>query len=96
MTDPDRSDLSIEDLLADVAGEAADWDPNDLPESQQRLHDDLEAAGAPEWLLEKVRAGKYHDYASDVPMPKTFLVTECERVGLDEVAFRARRGDYDP
>ena len=91
---PDPDELF--ELIQEVEAEAADFDPDDLPPSQQLLVDDLEAAGAPDKMLERTRRGWYHDYASEHPFPKALLVNDANQVGLREIAERAKRGDYDP
>lgn len=86
----------IMEAITEVEQEAHDFDPNDLPESQQQLVDDLSSAGAPSWMIEKTREGWYHDYVSEHPMPKALLVHDAQETGLQEIADRAKRGDYDP
>ena len=92
--DPPDADELWEAIQA-VEAEAADFDPENLPESQQLLVDDLEASGAPEQMVERTRQGWYHDYASEHPFPKALLVNDANSVGLREIAQRAKRGDYD-
>lgn len=71
-------------------------DVDDLDESQRRLYEDLQDAGAPDAMLECVRLGVYHDYKSDLPMPKYRLVADCKTAGLDDIARRAmHEGRYD-
>lgn len=84
------------DAIMGAEREAQDFDPDDLPESQQQLMDDLDASGAPAWMVEKTRTGWYHDYVSEHPMPKALLVHDAQESGLQEIADRAKRGDYDP
>lgn len=73
-----------------------EWDPGDLPESQQRLVDDLKAAGGESELIRRTRAGVYHDTASALAAPKLSLVAELNERGLDDLAECAKRGRYDP
>lgn len=93
--DPPPSEM-IEELQADIEREQEEWDPLDLPESQEQLVRDIKAAGGPDEMINKVAAGIYHDYVSPHPMPKHQLVKDATENGLEEIAHRAKRGDYDP
>jgi len=86
----------LQEIREDVEREHEEWDPLDLPESQEQLARDLKSAGAPDELISRVGAGIYHDYVSPHPMPKHKLVADAEAHGLREIAQRAKRGDYDP
>lgn len=90
------TEQEVEEIQQEIAAEQEDWDPLDLPESQEQLVRDLRAAGAPDELISRTGAGIYHDYVSPHPMPKHKLVADCEAHDLHEVAERAKRGDYDP
>ena len=93
MSNIDPDDLF--DSIMDFEREAQDFDPDNLPESQQQLVNDLEASGAPARMIEKTRKGWYHDYVSEHPFPKALLVNDAQQNGLIEIARRARSGDYD-
>ena len=86
----------IEEIREQVEREQEDWDPLDLPESQEQLVKDLRDAGAPDDLISRVGAGLYHDYVSPHPMPKHLLVGDAKAAGLEEIAQRAQNGHYDP
>jgi len=98
MSDPydnPPTEAEIEETLTECERAAEAWDPLDLPESQAQLVRDLQAAGAPDQLISRTGAGVYHDYVSPLPMPKHQLVVDAEAHGLEEIAHRAKRGDYD-
>jgi len=80
----------------EIQEEQSEWDPLDLPESQEQLVKDLKAAGAPKDMISKTGAGLYHDYVSPHPMPKHLLVGDAKTNGLEEIAHRAKSGHYDP
>jgi len=67
-----------------------------LPDSQQSLVDDLEAADAPDWVVNKAESLHYHDYESPLPFPKVALVEDLKELGLHEIAKDAMHGRYDP
>lgn len=90
------SDEEIDEIQQDIADEQENWDPLDLPESQEQLVQDLKAAGAPDEMISKVGAGAYHDYVSPHPMPKHLLVMDAKANDLHEIAQRAKQGAYDP
>jgi len=85
----------IEQIHKDIEQAREGWDPLDLPESQAQLVKDLQAAGAPDDMISRVGAGVYHDYVSPMPMPKHQLIADAQAHGLEEIAHRAKRGDYD-
>lgn len=85
----------IEEIQREIETKQANWDPLNLPEGQEQLVKDLKAAAAPRELIAKVGAGAYDDYASPHPMPKHLLVMDAQTHGLQEIAERAKRGDYD-
>lgn len=93
--DPPSQD-EIEEIRAEIEAEQENWDPLDLPESQEQLVKDLKAAGGPDEMISKVAAGTYHDYVSPHPMPKHLLVMDAKAHDLHEIAQRAKQGVYDP
>jgi len=86
----------VEEIQREIAEEQDEWDPLDLPASQEQLVKDLKAAGAPDEMVSKVGAGAYHDYVSPHPMPKHLLVMDAKANDLHEIAKRAKDGHYDP
>lgn len=97
MSDIDMpTEEEIDEMLREIEAEKEQWDPLDLPESQERLALDLKSAGAPDVMIENVGMGVYHDYVSPHPLPKHILAAEAKSHGLEEIAFRAREGHYDP
>jgi hypothetical protein len=86
----------VEEIQQEVQEERENWNPTELPESQAQLVKDIKAAGGPDWMVEKVGKGIYHDYVSPSPMPKHVLVEDAENEGLYEIAKKARNGAYDP
>jgi hypothetical protein len=89
-------DEEIEQIRRDVEKKQEEWDPLDLPDSQEQLIKDIRAAGGPDEMVSKVGAGVYHDYVSPHPMPKHLLVAEAKANDLPEIAHRAKQGYYDP
>jgi len=90
------SEEEIERIREEVKQEQENWDPLDLPESQEQLVKDIKAAGGPDDMISRVGAGLYHDYVSPHPMPKHLLVSDAKANGLEEIAQRAQQGHYDP
>lgn len=90
------TDEEVAEIQAEIEQERQEWDPHDLPESQEQLAKDIRAAGGPDWMIEKVAAGIYHDYVSPSPAPKHVLVADAKQEGLTEIAKRTREGVYDP
>lgn len=48
-----------------------------------------------EELIGHALAGRYHDFKSSHATPKVLLVHDLKRVGFDDIARRAMRGEYD-
>lgn len=46
-------------------------------------------------ILERARRAYYHDFLTDLPLPKVQLVADLERYGFRDLARKARRGEYD-
>jgi len=90
------TDEEIKEIQEEIAQEKEDWNPLDLPESQEQLIRDIRAAGGPDEMVTRVGAGIYHDYVSPLPMPKHRLVADCQKWDLPEVAKKAKQGYYDP
>lgn len=96
MFDDEPTPEELHEAEMEVQREIEDWDPKDLPESQEQLLADLNASGAPEEMQKNVLRGLYHDYVSEHPMPKMLLVNHCRDADLPEVARRTKEGRYDP
>lgn len=86
----------VERIQDEIEDEQENWDPLDLPESQEQLVKDIKAAGGPDDMISRVGAGLYHDYVSPHPMPKHLLVGDAKANGLEEIAKKAQEGCYDP
>jgi len=86
----------LREIREDIEREQEEWDPLDLPASQEQLVKDIRAAGGPDEMVSKVGAGVYHDYVSPHPMPKHQLVADAKAHDLPEIAHRAKQGHYDP
>jgi len=91
---PDEDE--IEEIFEQISQEQEEWDPLDLPESQEQLVKDIRAAGGPDEMVSMVGAGVFHDYVSPHPMPKHFLVAQAKAHDLAEIAKKAKQGHYDP
>jgi len=83
-------------IREEIEQEQKEWNPLDLPESQEQLVKDIRAAGGPDDMVSRVGAGLYHDYVSPHPMPKHLLVADAKANNLEEIAQRAQQGHYDP
>ena len=46
-------------------------------------------------LLRWAREGRYHDFKSSIPFPKIELVQDLTQYGYDDLARKAKRGEYD-
>jgi len=90
------TEKEIAEIQAEVEKQQEEWDPLDLPESQEQLILDIRAAGGPDDMVSRTGAGLYHDYVSPHPMPKHLLVSDAKAAGLEEIAQRAMQGHYDP
>jgi len=96
MTQDKPTEDDFEEIRQEVEREQEEWDPLDLPESQERLVRDIRDAGGPDEMVSRVGAGVYHDYVSPHPMPKHLLVTDCQKWDLPVIAKKAKQGEYDP
>jgi hypothetical protein len=59
---------------------------------------DLESKPASEgrdYILKRARAGKYHDFGSDLPAPKVQLVQDLTDGEFPDLAQKVMDGDYD-
>lgn len=67
--------------------------------TQHNLITDLEKESAKHPLARviKIRAenGDYHDLKSELPCPKVLLHRDCEIAGLDSIAKKVFKGEYD-
>jgi hypothetical protein len=71
---------------------------SDTIPTKDRLAQDLEAAGAPAFMLRKAKAGEYDDYESASATPIVDLVRDCLGTGkaaLRAIAEAAKQGKYD-
>ncbi len=66
-----------------------------MERTKVRLTKDLKDQNAPEWMIKAAIDGHYDDYESDIATPILQLMVDCERVGLKDIANKARNGDYD-
>jgi hypothetical protein len=55
----------------------------------------LKEAGAPADLVIRATGDAFHDFKSESATPIVDLVRACERVGLSDIAARARQGEFD-
>lgn len=67
----------------------------EYPESTEKLLIDLAASEAPDWIIQKAKAGVYNDYDSPLATPIIELVKDAEKAHLPQIAKRARAGAYD-
>lgn len=55
----------------------------------------LEEVHAPAEMIEKAKAGFYHDFESPIATPIVRLVIDARVAGLENIAQRAREGEFD-
>ncbi len=46
-------------------------------------------------IMVKAKQGHYHDFKSNMMMPKVTLIRDLQQVGLVEIADRVRDGEFD-
>lgn len=63
--------------------------------TKDRLAKDLRMFGAPAKMVEYAKNGFYDDYESPMAAPIMRLIEDCLENGLNEVAERAKNGEYD-
>jgi hypothetical protein len=61
----------------------------------ERLARALEAAGAPQDMINMARAGYYDDFKSDHATPIVLLVQDAQAIGLKDIVDRAIDGEFD-
>jgi carbohydrate-selective porin OprB len=66
-----------------------------MERTKVRLAKDLKDHNAPEWMIKNAIDGYYDDYETDIATPILQLVIDCEKVGLKDIAGKARNGYYD-
>lgn len=67
---------------------------NTIP-TTEKLALALTQARAPQWMIDKSRAGYYDDFKSPIATPIVQLYHDCLAAGLGDLAMRARNGDFD-
>jgi hypothetical protein len=55
----------------------------------------LEAASAPQAMINQARKGYYDDFKSDLATPIVQLVQDARKAGLEGIAERAMNGEFD-
>jgi hypothetical protein len=63
--------------------------------TKEKLAQALKAANAPQWMVDNALAGQYDDFESDSAMPCVQLVIDCQAAGLEDMANRAKNGEFD-
>lgn len=63
--------------------------------AKERLTAALTEAGAPEYMVQDARHGRYADFESDRATPIMDLVRDARMLGLDDIAKRAMNGEFD-
>lgn len=96
MTGKMPTEEEIAKIQEEIKQEQEEWDPLDLPESQEHLIKDIRDAGGPDEMVTRVGAGIYHDYVSPHPMPKQLLVADCQKWDLPVIEKKTKEGRYDP
>jgi hypothetical protein len=61
----------------------------------ERLARALEAAGAPQVMINRARGSFYDDFKSDLATPIVQLVQDVRKAGLEGIAKRAIDGEFD-
>ena len=62
---------------------------------REKLAAALRAAHAPAEMIERAERGYYGDFTSPLTFPITQLVRDAQAAGLDDIANRAVRGEFD-
>jgi hypothetical protein len=62
---------------------------------RERLAAALRGAGAPAEMIERAERGYYGDFTSPLTFPITQLINDARAAGLDDIANRAMRGEFD-
>jgi hypothetical protein len=63
--------------------------------TKERLAAALREAGAPSGMVKRAEAGAYDDYESDSATPIADLIAHAREYGLEDIAQRAMRGEFD-
>lgn len=63
--------------------------------TKDRLARDLKLFSAPEQMIEYARNGFYDDFESPTATPILRLIQDCLENGINEIAERAKNGEYD-
>jgi hypothetical protein len=63
--------------------------------AKQRLATALTDAGAPDSMVQDALMGRYDDFESESATPIIDLVRACTRIGLVDIAERAKDGEFD-
>lgn len=46
-------------------------------------------------IIERAKNNDYHDFKSELPMPKMMLFRDLKLIGLDDLAAKVFEGEYD-
>lgn len=63
--------------------------------AKERLVTALTEAGAPDGMISKAKRGWYDDFESEIATPIMDLVRDCREAGLNQIAERAKKGEFD-
>lgn len=63
--------------------------------AKEKLAAALIEAGAPEYMVNDARRGRYDDFESSSATPIMDLVRDCRVRGFDDIAKRAMNGEFD-
>lgn len=63
--------------------------------TKQKLAIALNAAKAPQEMIERALNGYYDDFESELEMPCVQLVNDLKEAGLSDLAERAMNGEFD-
>jgi hypothetical protein len=63
--------------------------------TSEKLTEALQAANAPQYMIEQAQTGFYDDYQSPIAAPIMVLVRDAQRYGLTDIVQRAMAGEFD-
>ena len=97
-------ELSVDPFMEDdkilpVIAEVSMWKVRPSEERQMTAKEKLVAAlreaEASDTMIEYAQSGGYDDFESDSATPIMDLVRDCRNAGFDDIARRARNGEFD-
>lgn len=66
-----------------------------MKRTKDKLAKALKEANAPKWMIDRALIGYYDDFEGTIAMPIVVLVNDCHDNGLEDIADRAKDGEFD-